>query len=323
MTDKIKLEVPKVTDYFSTVSAFHKCLRRSDIPQAIYWGLSLGVPRAFKYMYGIVTEETRSLYLLNRMEEGKKMGKELSVNDFAYYVALFCNATKRWEVPYAHDFAMLQHWVAKDKRDGKLEFSHSLDDIPTIWQPDFENMGQWVHARLLMDTVEVLLDQFGWEGANFRALYRQSDSPPMQAIFKYGQGYHSNLFAIQVLTRLWTEEMDRQLNQDSDELEAQVQQQLADAKQLLMDGPGYDIPDYAYDKHTRKGKAKYTKMMRDGSFTHDTVPAVDMRYSGTSMSTWWRSIAIRNCGSILVPWPDAIKTHDEQLEFYELRDNPL
>ena len=70
-----------------------------------------------------------------------------------------------------------------------------------------------------------------------------------------------------------------------------------------------EIPYYAHDRHTAKGKA----LMKAGK--------ADLRYSGTWMGMIWRRKAMEQFGRIDVPWED-VKWEDGELEFWQyMEDN--
>ena len=75
-------------------------------------------------------------------------------------------------------------------------------------------------------------------------------------------------------------------------------------QRALKDGERpHDIPEYAHDRHTQKGKA----LMKSGD--------ADLRYSGMWEGMIWRRKAIEQHGTIDVPW-ESVTWDEGELEHW-------
>lgn len=302
--DKTVIKKAPIKDWFVLVSAFHKSLRRGDVAQSIYWGVSMGYDAALKYLKSIVTEETRSVGLVERLMKIAPTNKGVKLSEMVDAITLFCIAVKRWEVPYALSFFETQLELI-EKRAEEPEPPTDLADWKSKWV-DGGEVEDFLRAAHALSSVK----------QNFTPLYKQSKNPHVKAVVKsFGSGYHTNLFVMQIMSGLWQPEQDFLLVASDEEVHAKMQELQLQAKHEL-NGKVYEIPDYAYDKHTRVGKAKYNKMLKDNNFTHYTQPTVDMRYSGTLVSGWWRALAFSKFGSIDVPWIQPFESKADQDWFY-------
>jgi len=72
----------------------------------------------------------------------------------------------------------------------------------------------------------------------------------------------------------------------------------------------HDVPEYAYDSHTRVGKQR----MKDGT--------ADLRYSGTWMGMMWRAKAYAQFKTIDVEW-DTVAWEEGELEHWQMMEKEV
>lgn len=316
---------------FEAVSAFHKELRRGDITNALYWATML-VPHRGKhgvvaYMRNILFEETRDLPLARYILKVSSKGRSVSLLEMQRAVHRFCVAPKKWDLPWRHDILLDEqrgykklgetygYDVAKAKdiipfkeitklRKTMLE-GFSNGDRATVQQ----GLKGWFkskspdHEQMKLDIFNTLVDIFNDDHPNafeYDHDYAYDVYRVLQQRMRNhgGVGYHE----LNVLADALTGEPGNDPRATASDLKHITAVNFPTERRVKL-GAMRRIPLYAHDNHTWAGKAKMRnnpEQLRPGAEQTD----MDFRLCGAYLGVTWRTLAVKQHGTIDCKWGD-------------------
>lgn len=322
---------------WESVSAFHKELRRGDVPQAQYWALSVAAHRGLngviRYMLNIIFEETRDLDLMLRLLRLSEKGRSVEYDEVMTAVAFFCHSPKKWQLePRLEIFLDEMRGYRSLAKDFSYAVARAKDIIPA------ENNAKLEKALVTgLKEGDRALTQYGIKGL-FKSIHLaghdnvkvqifnvltdalNSDGPFSKGIgFKYDEDYTHRLHGL-VMRRYQTigDMGYHELNALCDALTGEAypcgSNTLSKHKARLLAaspkrynpplGTVQHIPLYALDNHNHRGK----HLMRQWGATELQPGAVqlhlDFRWCGAYMGVAWRYLAYAQHKSCHVQWGD-------------------
>lgn len=331
---KAEMVRPKY-DAFEAVSAFHKELRLGDEEKACYWAdivlAARGMWYTLRYLYTVCFEETYNAELF--VEIGKELPryKRVSKERLFELVIMFCRSKKKWEIPEAVELMKHQRKFTKLAQKEIKARERRFDDVPEY----AEKWKKFMEGELLHETYydyEIM--------AFFEDAFRTGNIPRMIWAVQWGDGHWQDWakhlpsmiedigtnerldkfvktlernasvavwgYMLYALFELATGRMpEPDLAQVSkEELEAMVAR--VESMEPL------EIPLYALDHHTRRGKRLYYE---NRPLPNVPNPNFDFRYSGHWAAMLWRWEAIRQHGTIRVPW-ESVKLNPDEFWYY-------
>ncbi len=317
---------------YETISAFHKELRRGDFEKAWFWGMIASAQRRIRgvmqYLLNIVYEETRDHELASFLIKARSSDRYHNLKDMTKAIAWFCAAKKKWELPYRFDVfsAEMEGYMRLVKAYGKevaghgnviastekgklyrhmtngfaaqdqATFQHGLKGLQKLQYGDNEKH-QYNHRYEIYEWLYDKAHQF-----------LDSDHPVWTVIevvnekiaADLGIGYHD-------LNTIGDALMGEPLHGG---LPAAVKRAIAlrpSARAVIGQWP--EIPLYAHDNHSYKGKAlmrRYPDQLKPGVEQTD----IDFRWCGAYFGVAYRMIAFRQHGGISeweqVKWPQEL-----------------
>ncbi len=280
---------------FVSKSGLHKELRRGDTARALgYAGVISRYdpeePR--RYLRKIVTEETRNLDLLARVDAAKP-------GDWPELVRHFCRSAKDWELSW--DLG----WWSPSWIDALSEMGGwppKLDITPIEAAP-------FIRSRIESDAHEVyrlvVWCDIGIDKA--KAAVKEQVVAVLAAL----AGRRFPHLADRIVRATYTPNDELTLLFEMatgiwDEAEATDYW-------AALNGPPIDVPfpwDYVYDCHTWVGLERLRKAGMPLRWVEPMPPGLDLRWSGAEAGTLWRYLATRQLGTVAVPW-EAIAIEQE------------
>lgn len=316
---------------FEAVSAFHKELRRGDTLAAMYWATMMVAHRGrhgvVKYMTNILFEETRDLNLAKYIMRVSSYGTSVSTLDMQRAVKRFCEAPKKWHLPWRIAlFTDEQRGYKKLANIHGYEVAKSKDIIPAKNTPHLRDaliegfktadralvqygIKGWYksqspdHEHMRIDIFNVLIDVFNGE---------------LENSFEYTEDYAHELYDLLMLrSRIHGGVRYHDLNAFCDALTGEPgydsAASLPDKRhKTIINNPKVHkiklgamkrVPSYAHDNHTWGGKAKmkqHPSQLEPGANQVD----LDFRMCGAYMGVAWRMLAYKQYGTIDCKWGD-------------------
>ena len=327
---------------FESISAFHKELRRGDIPHALYWANVIvtqrGLRGVVRYLRDIIYEETRDHELCADILAINRLSGKLEPKDVFRLVVRFCLAPKKWELPHRFD-------IFKDEMRGYLRLAYRFgygvaknDSISSLERDTLT--AELINGFNKADRIQV---QVGLKGL----LKLQED----------GSACEPRLYLFNLLCELFEKKRANKFNVDSDAVAGRI----ADCSAILDKGDalGYHyinaladaltgeskesgltpkhrkriaarytalavplgvlwrIPKYAQDNHTWAGKAMMKKYFNELSPGAEQSH-LDFRWCGAYHGVAWRQLAIKQYGTCdvkwgAVKWPSWLTQHTNRM----------
>lgn len=317
---------------FEAVSAFHKELRLGDVNKALYWATMLvphrGRHGVVKYMLNILFEETRDLPLARFILKVSSHGKDVTTLNMQRAVTRFCEAPKKWELPWRHAiFLDEQRGYKKLAEKYSYEVAKGKDIIPSKHHPEmlnallrgFENgdrtqvqygLKGWFKSQsddhelmkinMLNQLIEVMNEElpnaFDYNAEYANALYKLL----MLRITNHGGvGYHE----LNALADALTGEDGHDPLSSLDPVRHKMIIKYPKVRRVKLGG-FKKIPLYAHDNHTWGGKAKlrnHGNQLQPNAIQTD----LDFRLCGAYMGVAWRSLCYSQNGTIDCNWSEA------------------
>lgn len=325
---------------WEVVSAFHKELRRGDYPKAIYWGTLLSGFRrpkgVIKYMLNIIYEETRDhalhdelLRVYEDIANADASGESSSietVNDIFYLIYLFCKSVKKWNLPERYDiFCSEMRGYQQLAKKFTYEVAKPSDIISSSNHTQLKQ--KLLDGFTEGDSIKV---QYGLKGL-FKSMSKAHEAHKF-AIYSYliDDVYNTGISAfshdsdvVYELINLLNKRVSimgsigyHELNCLCDALcgetasyKLYTEKQLLEAKTIASSTAKYpygdirNIPLYAQDNHTYKGKA-LMKNYRYQLEPEANQTNLDFRYCGAYFGVAWRMQAAKQLDTITCKWSE-------------------
>jgi hypothetical protein len=313
---------------YEAVSAFHKELRRGDVPAAYYWGCVLshyrGIKGVIKYLFNIVFEEGRDFTLAEWLM-GRLNAADFTPTTCHNAIRLFCLSKKKWELP--HRMPILE---AEMRAYGRLvarygqavaKASHIIDaaEQPTLVKVLLQSLAKkdLVGFQFGLKGLQKMNDERGpkkldlWRADIANILLTEAERlrlPVLQAPYfeqynaflatrastGHGIGYHE----LNALADMLIGEPYGAGNTSADMLQwANTSRTLPDIQLGILK----HIPLYAQDNHTYVGKTfirSYPHELKAGAEQKN----MDLRGCGAYMGVTWRHLAVAQHGSTDCAW---------------------
>ena len=329
--DFYEIEVGRRQNPFEAISVLHKEVRRRDVKAALYWA-SVIVPHRGRhgvvlYLRNICFEETRDLSLARYLYKVSSKGKSVSRIEMQRAVRRFCEAPKKWELPWRREIFLNEMRAYKQlgERFG-YEVSSRRDILPAEFAKEakasiIEGFAQadpvkvqyglkgWYktkspdHDEMKIEIFNVLVDVLNGEHKN-KFDYDQDHALAVHSLLMQklrtfgGMRYHElNVFC------------DALTGEPGGDPRATLPR--ASHKRIVAHPRVYRmplgvfkrVPLYAQDNHTYKGKAlmkRHRAQLRPGATQSD----IDFRMCGAYMGVAWRTLAMEQHGTIDCKWGD-------------------
>jgi hypothetical protein len=321
---------------FVAVSAMHKEMRRGDVEAAQYWASAMlphrGRHGVITYMRNIVFEETRDISLLRLILKLSTYGKSVSERDMFNAVARFTETPKKWDLPHRLPiFLSEMEGYRKLINDFGIDVAKPHSIIPVSAYNRLQ--GSLLEGFAEADPIKI---QYGLKGL-FKSKNSEdgngADGHARHKVKLYNllidvwNDEHENAFEVdhdytQELIDLLTRRNANhgapgyhEINALCDALCGESPSNAATLpalrRKLLAGKPKAYLPPlgeirrvplYANDNHTWEGKAKMRRFgdvqLRPGANQTD----IDFRLCGAYMGVAWRHLAVKQHGTINVPW---------------------
>ena len=304
---------------YEVVSAFHKHLRRGDIPKSYFFACILcttrGVKGIIKYLSNIIYEETRDHdlrdYLLELMEDTDR----LTFLDMTKAISWFCETQKKWDLHehrvklYEHEMRGYQRLVKEFGADvAKAAGIIDSDMVPVflkiipkaIKSKDYDLLQYAVKGLQKAKQPKSIADIHEQRDLTADVIYKAvaKPSPGLRRFYKYLQArdeisYHDlNAFADLAAGEPY----------GYGTLPAERQKAILRLKKppIFPFDKFPPIPLYAKDNHVWVGKAllrKYAAQIPYGTEQTD----IDLRGCGAYIGVGWRYYAAAQFGDIRKP----------------------
>jgi hypothetical protein len=272
---------------FVSKSGLHKELRRGDTAKALgYAGIIARYdpeePR--RYLRKIVTEETRNLDLLARIDSAK-------LDDWPELVRYFCRSAKDWELGWDVGW-WSPSWVNALAEMGgwppKLEIT-PIEVAPFI-RSRIESNPDEVHKLVVWcdigtDKAKAAVKEAVAGVLSDLAVRRHRHLADRLERAKYTPNDELTLL-FEMATGIW------------------VEAEAIDYREAP-DGLTIDVPhpqDYVYDCHTWMGLERLRQAGMPLRWMEPMPPGLDLRWSGAEAGTLWRYLATMQHGKVNVPW---------------------
>lgn len=265
-------------------SALHKELRRGDEPAALHWASwcdhGYGYPVALEYLRKIWSEETLNLDLAVRLHD-----PEIAL---PRAISLFCRSRKIWELPSVW-FDLEATWSRPTRKRAKLvlaalEAAAAAHDFPALIRCFSATKEGSEPRRVFRQRLMDILEANGTLSTKLRAA--------IETRFASGR-YEAEDYVLLLMAA-------GRIPAESSEYHPAPANRaptgyLTDQTHLRL------VPGYAYDYHTRAGRARLEKW-RDENPDKDIrigvdTGEVDLRWAGGLMTLFWRFEAFRQVGS--------------------------
>lgn len=322
---------------YETVSAFHKCVRRAAVDDAIYWGLVLskfrGIRGVINYLLNIVYEETRDHQLheklLNLYERAGNGDSASLLATLCTAVRAFCVSPKKWELPHRYEIFM------SEMRGYEMlarEFGWSVAKPKDIIAAEHtERLKGWMKAGI-QEKDKVLFQRglkgllksssdVGYEGQK-HLIYGWIDEYARYAPYDNRCVYGSIRTTIERRLKLVKNSLGyHELNALGDALLGEaIDCGFTPAEEECVYPDGFSphislrglkqIPLYAHDNHTYRGKHAMRfhpeELLPGAKQVH-----LDFRWCGAYFGVAWRTQAFKQHGTVHVNWEDV--TWDTEL----------
>lgn len=316
---------------FEVVSAFHKELRRGDVTAAIYWATMLvphrGRHGVIKYMLNILFEESRDLSLAKHILRLSSHGRSVTLIDMQRAVTRFCEAPKKWHLPWRTAIFIDEQRGYKKLADKfGYDVAKAKDIIDPKHTPDLQasllagfanadrvavqyGLKGWFksksldHDHMKIDMLNMLIDVMNGDEVNR---------------FEHDEDYTRDLYDLIMLrSRLHGGVGYHELNALCDALTGEPGYDPAallsvERHKTIVNNPRVKrvklgamkrVPLYAHDNHTWGGKAKmrqHPTQLEPGANQVD----LDFRLCGAYMGVAWRTLAHKQHATIDCKWAD-------------------
>ena len=304
----IKIEKKKVEskmsgyDKYEVVSALHKSLRLGNLEDSIYWGWKIwdmgrGKWYLQNYLVDICFEETWSLKLINVLIESKFNYMDLEFIDLVRLMDLFCKTPKKWEIP-----EIRKQLVIMEKEYIKYHSNDSIYKTMPYFQVKEEMMTNYSKKDYIKLGCKYANIMFFRKFNDRAELYNKLNiKKELENIFKWFlRPKEKKRFHWYLMQFIWTYNHDSKSYDYDGELENDY-----DINNIVFQKR--EIPLYALDKHTRRGKSL---IYRDFPRPNKKQILYDIRYTGDFIGIIWRIQAMEQYNTINIPWEDIEWTHD-------------
>lgn len=322
----------KQYDKYEVVSAFHKELRRGNEWKALYWGLVLTEGKSkwypMKYMTQVSTEESHTPELKTFISKYMQKYKTLSDIEFASCIHAFCKAPQKWAVKISDDMWWYEsvEWDKAQKDINACIRRYEPDkELVKKWEEIVKKIGTTHFVKGLYWNYEILalieqfisekslpklvyMTQFMWhpkEYLPYMKILAEKNSKVTEMLNVVDHDLvrnHMFLFDLEIIFIQLCGFGDEVPSYNIKINEDEVKEIVDKVYSRILSGKELEIPLYALDIHTRRGKklwyAHRNKLVKIGQ----PVKEIDLRYTGDWIGTLWRRYAYLQHGTILVPW---------------------
>jgi phage tail tube protein FII len=323
-------QIGRTYNVFVAVSAMHKEIRRGDTKAALYWGSALlphrGATGVITYLRNILFEETRDLGLTAYILKLSSKGRSVTVLESQRAIARFCEAPKKWELPWRYDIFMDEQrgYQRLVKRFGS-DVAKGKDIIDAKYTPALtklmlqgfatkdrvavqEGLKGWFksqskdHDKMKLTMLNVLIDVMNEAFPNafdvdLEYTHRLYDLIMLRTRNHGAPGYHELNALCDALTG--------ESGGTTATLSTLNHKRLINAPTLYRPplGSKRAVPAYAHDNHTWDGKRRmkaYPAELQPGA---DQVN-LDFRMCGAYFGVAWRTLAFKQHATIDCKWGD-------------------
>lgn len=272
----------KKYDWYEMVSAYHKELRLGNVANIKYWAHKLGYKKANNYLNSILLEETCNFELLKYCLEETNLSNK---------IRRFAGTKKNWEHKTNQLYIARCLLMIELKKQNAIESVYIDHDkhsavngvINHVLEKDFEGMCEDFY-RIKWSSQKLKNKVFG---NIIRHIY-----PELAWLFeKLNFGYHEHISFIRLNSGI-CDPKDYIIGYADDSNPGYTQD--------------YEIPIYALDKHTSRGKRRINQNINKIRPNKKMPPGIDLRYSGTDISCIWRVMAFQQFGTINTSWENVV-----------------
>jgi len=268
--DEPPKDIPKKYNWYELISAYHKGLRLGNVHNVKFWARLLGRKKAESYLVNIVLEETSNFKLLRYIQD--------PATSFTEKLLTFCGTQKKWEQEAKMQYFQRVIQLLNVQTDSIwIESKQIPKPFVTAWKrKDFTRLSQlfwqykYSHYTIRNTLWKSLASEYNLQFINNWKFHEQVSLLRLHCF--YSEDDHEDFKLITV------EDEPIDFHQEK------------------------DIPLYALDKHTRKGKRRIALHWNHIKPNTPLPNNLDLRYSGVTPYIWWRCLAYAQYRSIEVPW---------------------